>query len=217
MDKEYWNSYYAARKAIHFPSPFCEYCCNEWIAPESRILELGCGNGRDAFYLAENGHTVVGLDQSDVAVADNTKRISEHNVADRLTFIADDFTAPSSKTLDFDRPFDVVYSRFTLHSVTEAEQQSIIKWVYEALPSGGSFLIECRTKNDPLFSKGKRISASEAITDHYRRFADANVLLREFLAIGFQARFFIERDNLAVFGSDNPVVARYVLAKQAVS
>jgi tellurite methyltransferase len=213
MDKEYWNSYYAARKAIHYPSPFCEYCCKDWIKPQSRILELGCGNGRDAFYLAENGHTVVGLDQSDVAVSDNTKRIAEHNVGDRLKFITDDFTRPSAKTLNSDRPFDVVYSRFTLHSVTEEEQQSIIQWVYEALPSKGTFLIECRTKNDPLFSQGKRISDTEAITDHYRRFADANVLLREFLAMGFQARYFIERDNLAVFGNDNPVVARYVLAK----
>ena len=214
MDKEYWDSYYAARKAINYPSAFCEHCCDEWIAPKSRILELGCGNGRDAFYFAENGHTVIGLDQSEVAISDNRRRTPEYNVDGRISFVTGDFTAPSPSTLRASQPFDVVYSRFTLHSVTESEQASIIGWVYEYLPEDGAFLIECRTNRDPLFSKGKRVSDSEAITDHYRRFVDANALLRSLLDAGFKARFFIERNNLAVFGDEDPVVARYILVKQ---
>lgn len=213
MDKDYWDSYYAARKAIHYPSPFCEYCCNEWIRPKSHILELGCGNGRDAYYFAENGHTVIGLDQSDVVIADNIDRIAEYNVDGRISFIADDFTSPTPSTLNPERRINVIYSRFTIHSVTESEQDSIIDWVYEFLPQNGYFLIECRTNNDPLFRQGKRISDTEAVTDHYRRFLDANAFLRSLLEAGFKARYFIERNNLAVFGDEDPIVARYVLQK----
>ena len=81
------------------------------------------------------------------------------------------------------------------------------------LPKNGLFLIECRTKKDPLFLQGKKVGPSERFTDHYRRFIDANKFLRFLINLGFELAYFIEEDNLAKFKSENPVVARYILIK----
>jgi tellurite methyltransferase len=211
MDKDYWDSYYASSKAVHFPSSFCEYSLT-WIPAESRILELGCGNGRDAFFLAERGYDVIGIDQSDVAIQTNIARSADYGEGRRPRFMVDDFSQPDlSKYATFRA--NVVYSRFTLHSITEAQQAAVLSWVFDYLPQGGLFAIECRTNNDPLLEKGRRISATEAVTDHYRRFLDANAFLLLSLNAGFKARYFIEANNLAIFGDDNPVVARFVLGK----
>jgi len=175
-------------------------------------VELGCGNGRDSFFFAEKGNNVIGIDQSDTVIGINNARVPEFIVGGKLQFVADDFTKPNLAKYAAVKA-NVVYSRFTLHSITEDEQANVVSWVYDYLPPGGLFLIECRTKNDPMLTKGKRLSENEAVTDHYRRFLDASAFLSLVLAKGFKARYFIESDNLAVFKDDNPVVARYVLTK----
>ncbi len=44
---------------------------------------------------------------------------------------------------------DVVYSRFTLHSVDAQGEKRTLKWVYDNLKTGGFFCIEVRTIKDP--------------------------------------------------------------------
>ncbi|MBK7764431.1 MAG: hypothetical protein IPI46_13990 [Bacteroidetes bacterium] len=52
MDKNYWESYYAQQNAIMIQSPFAEYVAKNLIAICNSLIDLGCGNGRDAIYFA---------------------------------------------------------------------------------------------------------------------------------------------------------------------
>ncbi len=66
--KAYWNDRYATEGAVFGAGP------NQFVGevlgpmPPGRVLDLGCGQGRNAIWLASRGHTVTGVDQSDVAV-----------------------------------------------------------------------------------------------------------------------------------------------------
>ncbi len=57
-----------------------------------RALDIGCGEGGDAVWLAEHGWTVVGLDLSSVALRRAEAAAAERGVGGRCTWIAGDAT-----------------------------------------------------------------------------------------------------------------------------
>jgi bifunctional enzyme CysN/CysC len=59
----HWASYYAAAQAPTLPSSFAEWVMGRVEVPQ-RILEVGCGNGRDAVYFSTLGHGATGIDRS---------------------------------------------------------------------------------------------------------------------------------------------------------
>jgi ubiquinone/menaquinone biosynthesis C-methylase UbiE len=79
------------------------------ITGETRILEVGCGTGTNACYLAEKyGCTVVGIDLAEHMVEQANKRAAELGLSDRATFKVGD-----AYHLDFpDATFDAVISIF---------------------------------------------------------------------------------------------------------
>ena len=65
----------------------------------SSFLELGCGSGRDALYLAQQGHHVVGSDL-DVQTLNELQRFAQEPVA---------FVPADAAQLVPDDAFDVVF------------------------------------------------------------------------------------------------------------
>ena len=207
-DRTYWNEYYAAREAVHYPSPFAEFCQAEYLDPTSSILELGPGSGRDSFYFFEHGHSVIGVDQSDVAIEGCRSYADQLGGGSRLKFQVGDFTDPDALGLP---PIDVVYSRFTLHSIPADAQRRLLDAVPSIIGESGVFLAEARTIKDPLYGKGTLVGEHEFITDHYRRHLDAQEFLADVVARGFKVEYFIERAGLATFRGEDPVVLRVAL------
>jgi hypothetical protein len=80
------------------------------------------------------------------------------------------------------------------------------------LPRNGKILLEFRTIKDPLILKGKKISPTERITDHYRRFIDPDLLLKR-IERKFVPIFKIEGFGLARYKKENPHVCRIILKK----
>ena len=39
-DRSYWNDYYAAREAVHYPSPFAEFCQAEYLDAGKVVLSV---------------------------------------------------------------------------------------------------------------------------------------------------------------------------------
>ncbi len=74
------------------------------LMPGSRILDLGCGNGRIAIHLAQHGYKVVGVDISPLLIEDARRKAKEHGVEDRVEFIAGD--ARQADQLLKNRKFD---------------------------------------------------------------------------------------------------------------
>lgn len=204
--KTHWQSYYGSQPLVFEPSSFAQAVIGE-LTSGTKLLEIGCGNGRDAGFFAECGFDVYAIDASKAAI----EVCVEHHHSSRLRFLHG--TLPEiSATLPSD--FHTVYSRFCLHAMTKLEEWETLVAAHRSMVPGGRLLIECRSINDPLARLGEVISPTERIHGHYRRFIIADELLARLTEIGFAVISAVESDNLAVLGKDNPVVLRVVAVKR---
>ncbi|HET9836531.1 MAG TPA: adenylyl-sulfate kinase [Rhodanobacteraceae bacterium] len=199
----YWAGFYRKHAAVTAPSPFAKYCLGK-LEPAQRLLEIGCGNGRDAMFFAANGFGVTALDKSQAAIDAGM----EHNESG-IEYICCDVVDVAGRVAG---KFGVVYSRFSLHAMTRAEEERAIAAAHDLLSSGGMFCIECRSINDPLARTGDVLSPDERIAGHYRRFIALPELLDKLRGQGFEILEQVESRGLAVFGDEDPVVIR-VLAR----
>ena len=210
MDREYWESFYKHRLAVNFPSSFAEFCLENYIPRESCILELGSGNGRDAFYFSEQQNDVIAVDQSAEVYHLEEEKLDASPTKSRLKIVRDDFVQ-----MDYSKHegVDVIYSRFTLHAISQEEENAVIDKAYRLLPAGGLFLIEARTVKDPLCGEGEPQGNNAFVTDHYRRFIDSQTVIRNVMNLGYEVLFFVEKNGLSVYKEDDPVLMRIVLKK----
>jgi len=209
-DINYWNDYYQSHQhlpEISKPSNFAIFCSQKlellFNGKKVKILEIGCGNGRDAEHFSLS-HDVHACDLSEVSISELQKKPET-----KVKY----FTADFSK-LKTSEKFDVVYSRFTLHSVDDEAEWNTIQSVYDILNEGGVFLIETRSNYDELCGRGEKVSDNEWIYDgHYRRFNVLEDFIKRLKVAGFDPEYVIQSKDLAPFGDRNPVVIRTILRK----
>jgi SAM-dependent methyltransferase len=167
------------------------------------LLEVGCGNGRDAVFFAGRGHRVTAIDMSAAAI----ERCAREHERSGVEFLCG--TLPGLEA-GLAADFDAVYSRFCLHAMTDEEELEMLAASQRLLRPGGALFLECRSINDPLARRGEVISPNERIDGHYRRFVIPDELQRRLRATGFEVSEFGESSGWARFGADDPVVIRAV-------
>ncbi len=207
---QFWKGFYAAHSLRHTPSPFAQWCLENYLPENSHILELGCGNGRDSFAFLHRNLPVIACDACGVAIADNLQHQTSLNLNVKGNFLTLNFA--ELETLEA-KNINTLYSRFVLHAIPESLEDKILDYATARLPSGGRMLHEFRTIRDPLMQQGEALSETERLTTHYRRFLNPDVFRKKLAVRGWKELFFVESDELAVFGNENPVVARIVVEK----
>lgn len=107
----------------------------------SSILELGCGTGAHAEYLARQGFTVHGIDMSEamVAQANERKKSLPADIAERLSFAVGDV-----RTYQTDQCFDVVISLFHVvsYQTSNADLKATLTTADKHLSDGGLFIFD---------------------------------------------------------------------------
>lgn len=103
--------------------------------PRMRVLDAGCGAGRNLIYFLHEGYDVCGVDQSREAVAH--VRALASALAPRLA--EDNFRVETVETMSFaDEGFDVVISSAVLHFARDEEHWlSMVKEMWRVLKRGG--------------------------------------------------------------------------------
>src|SRR3954466_14110312 len=74
MDSAEWDRRYAASELLWGGEPNAFVATEVGDLPPGRALDLACGEGRNAIWLAERGWTVTAVDFSDVAVEKGRSR-----------------------------------------------------------------------------------------------------------------------------------------------
>ncbi len=120
------------------------------IAPQihgARALDLGCGAGADAIWLAEHGWAVVAVDVSDTALSRARAAAESRGVADRIDFQQHDLTRslPGGS-------YDLVSAQF-LHSTLEMDRPAILRRAAALVAPGGTLLIVDHAAAPPWASK----------------------------------------------------------------
>lgn len=205
-DKKYWSEFYFNNNELtKKPSLFAQYLVENSVINEGDVLfELGCGNGRDSIFFAQNNIDVTAVDQCDKNISFLNE---QHN---NISFISDDFTNLSN----LESKVNVVYSRFTLHSINDEGELRTLNWVYNNLKKDGILCVEARTLKDPIFGKG--IDKGNNIwfyNDHHRRFIDALSFKNKLVEMGFEIKLFEENNGFAKHKDDDPVVLRAIVKK----
>jgi adenylylsulfate kinase-like enzyme/SAM-dependent methyltransferase len=204
----HWEEYYRHTRGTLAPSSFAQFVGAQ-LEPSLHLLEVGCGNGRDAAYFNQLGHKVTALDPSAAAV---------ELCRDLHGGLGIDFFVGALGPNGYRSPtsFDAIYSRFVFHAMTQLEEIQTLRSVSTLLRPGGRFYLECRSINDPLSREGEVISPTERIAGHYRRFIVLDELRDRLTNVGLEIEYEIEADNLAIYKAENPVVIR-IIARKAIA
>lgn len=210
---DFWRNYYTHDNQIHEPSPFARWCLEHHLPVGSHIVELGCGNGRDSFAFLHHGLPLLAVDGCEVVISDNAARCSVCEPEACGHFLALDFSELDRLGPDDLAGVNAVYSRFVLHAIPEVLEDALLDFCQRILPPGGRMLHEFRTLRDPMMRQGEKLSANEQFSDHYRRFLDPDTFRAKLAARGWRESFFVEGDGLALFGDDDPIVARVIAEK----
>ncbi len=203
-NKDYWTDYYKKHPNPTEPSTFAQFC-TEYLKEKKKLIELGCGNGRDSVFFRNNNLKVTAIDQ----VEEEVEYLNDKYGDKCLKFYAEDFT-----NLKTDNTYDYIYSRFTLHSIETEAEKRVFGWIKNQLNPEGYFLLEVRSTNDPMFKKGKQISDNENVTTHYRRYLDYEETIQKIEDIGLNIVYKTESRGLAVCGDDDPMLIRIIAKKE---
>ncbi len=213
-ENAYWNAFYAGQHPdLEKPSSFAQVC-RERLAPGALLFELGCGNGRDALFFADQGLRVVACDRSAVAIQKLSDRPDLVRFQHRPRFVTADFAELARVYDHTHEPLDVVYSRFTLHAVPVEIQSAALAWSALHLREEGKLLIEVRSVKGSLYGKGEPAERDAYIHDgHYRRFLRIEELSAEVAGLGLEIVDATESAGVAVYKDDDPVVIRMTARK----
>jgi len=100
-----------------------------------RALDLGCGEGADAIWLAEHGWEVVAVDVSTTALARAAEDAEARGVLSRIDFQSHDLerTFPEGS-------FDLVSAQF-FHTPLDMDRTAVLRRAADAVAPGGTLLI----------------------------------------------------------------------------
>lgn len=138
--QNFWNEFYDQTfKKIPFfvnkpDENLVSYLEKKMIQP-SKVLELGCGAGRNAIYLAKQGCSVVGVDVSDRALQLAQERVDEANI--NVEFIASNIFE-----LDLqEESFDFIYDSGCFHHIAPHRRVTYIELIHTLLKPNGYFAL----------------------------------------------------------------------------
>lgn len=104
-----------------------------WFPPGGRVLDIGCGRGEIAAWLAEQGYDVLGVDFSESAIAKAEAQGERPGLAFEVLDIRHE--APP------DGAFDVLLDRGCLQHVREEDTAAYVRHVTRAARPGARFLL----------------------------------------------------------------------------
>lgn len=148
LKPQVWSGRVNAQLAAHVSELECGHA-----------LDLGCGEGADAIWLAEHGWTVVAVDVSTTALNRARAAAESRGMAERIDFQQHDLTAGLPPGLFdptglFDPPglFDLVSAQF-LHSTVEMDRTALLRRAAAVVAPGGTLLIVDHAAAPPWASK----------------------------------------------------------------
>jgi len=109
----------------------------EWLeVSPCRVLDVGAGPGRDAFWLSERGHTVVAVEPVEAF---------HRGLGPRVTYVADELPDLAQVT----GPFDLILLNGVWHHVHPGDRVTALRRLSELLSGRGRIILSLRHGGTP--------------------------------------------------------------------
>ena len=143
MKRKYYEAYDDRYRQVHSqdlrwfcsePTPIIGQIIDTFgISKNQTLLEIGCGEGRDAFALLQHGFDLLATDVSPEAVSFCAKRLPAY---------ADRFQTLDCVTDTLDMQFDFIYAVAVIHMlVPDSDRDAFYQFIRKHLKPGGIGLI----------------------------------------------------------------------------
>ena len=198
----YWNNFYK-NKINMLPTQFAVFVANEY--PEkNKVIDFGCGSGRDTLFLAKFYKKVIGIDASSEIIARN-KKLKNSNK--NITFLLNDLSNENVLVDLLNNELGqiencIFYARFFIHAVDEDIENKLLN-LYKICRSNNLLALEFRTSKDENLKK--------QFGNHYRRFIDLNNLIDKVQNLKLRVKYLVEGQGYAKYKVDDAYVARLIV------
>jgi methyl halide transferase len=155
------------------PSSELQHVVAEIPVRPCRALELGCGSGASAVWLAQQGFEVAAVDLSPLAIARARRRADEAGVRVRF-LVADVLNLPPELT----GPFDFFFDRGCYHVVRREDPQGYVKTLCRLTDPRALGFVLAGNSREP-HQPGPPVVSEEEIRNELGSFFEI-VQLREF-------------------------------------
>jgi tellurite methyltransferase len=209
---KYWNQFYN-KKNINFKSSSFVKFIHERLKlyKLKRVIDIGCGNGRDTFFFMKKGYNVTAIDQSSEVIKNNCNIIKKYNFStiDKPKFLKFDISFDK-----INQKFDLIYSRFFLHAITKENEINFFRLINKIGKKNSFVCLEFRNSNDEIFKKFKLLKHNDFIefnNKHFRRVIDTNLFVKKLLSkINCEITYIKSSKNLSIYKKDNPNLTRII-------
>ncbi|MFQ6393612.1 SAM-dependent methyltransferase [Nocardia sp. KC 131] len=135
--QQFWEEFYRDRDQIWSGKPNPLLVREVAALTPGSALDLGCGEGGDAIWLAEQGWRVTAVDVSATALRRAAGHAQDAGVGDRIVWAEHDLTESFP-----DGPFDLVSAQFFHSPVAQADERTdVLRRAAAAVSPGGVLLI----------------------------------------------------------------------------
>ncbi|MBV8861589.1 MAG: class I SAM-dependent methyltransferase [Mycobacterium sp.] len=119
------------------------------------VLDIGCGLGDNAIYLAQQGFDVTGLDISPTALSTAERRAKDAGVHVRFA------VADSTKLEGYTDAFDTIVDSGMFHCLNDDAKRSYAAAAHRAARPGATLLLSCFSDANPADEDWPRPAVSE--------------------------------------------------------
>ena len=202
MTQKYWNDKFMIKGHFGFgPTGFAIECAEflKNYPKQKKLLDLGCGQGRDSVYFSSLSYDVTALDYSSQALLS----LSQQTILSDIRDINQYFKSNS---------LDVIYSNEVLHFLTKEDAMKLINRILIILKPCGFFIFTCKNNDDKHFGKGEQVANATFIFKGVIRHFFSEESLKESLNTFKIHRF--ERGSHVMFGEAPSVYWKVIAQKK---
>lgn len=147
-NKSFYTNLYPTNNIIYFYKHHLSK-----MKKNSKILDCGCGNGRNFKFLSENGFDVYGTDTSPKIINDNKKKFKKHK---------NKFELGDIRFLEFkENFFDVIISEASMYYQSIEDLKKTIERFYYLLKPNGIIRVYTKSINDNFFKSFDKRKSKE--------------------------------------------------------
>ncbi len=140
------------------------------------VLDVGCGTGENALYLAEKGFSVVGVDLSTRAIEAAKAKATERK-------LKVDFRVANALSLDFKNSyFDNAIDSGLFHTFNDNDRVDFASEIARVLKRDGRYFMLCFSDKEPTNWGGPRRITKEEIETTFSPFFDINYIREAYFA-----------------------------------